>query len=919
MRSLIFLLGITCFCFSQKLLSTEQEYQLDIPQQDLNDALNVLYKQTGIISLFPYDLVEGKQSERVVGSFTITEALGLLLKTSDLIGDLSNKKVITISELTKESHNKTKGEDEGMSLNALGKISVAGAIAASTAGANVSAQEDITVTDGGLVIEEIVVTARKREESLQDIPGSVTAFSGNGLELRGYTDISQIANATPNLVFDTAPPISGNSSGASVFLRGVGQLDFTVNVDPGVGVYVDGTYVSRSIGSVLDLIDVERIEVLRGPQGTLFGRNTIGGAIQYVSKSPTNDANGRIKTTFGSDDRVEILASANLPISDTLKSKFTVLSKNRDGYVTDGRGVDLGDDDSLSGQAIFEWEASEQLDVKLNLDFSSDDENGAPNVPIELFAFDGDFGFVNGLGVTAADDFGTRFNFFSPTCAFDNNNPASVTAPGCFGNQFNDGDISTTASNFPLTKSENDIFGAALTVDYDFGGVQLKSITAFRDLDSEFGRDSDHSPLPIFATANVQEQDQFSQEIQLSGSTQNSNWVVGAYYFNEEAFEFTQIFLPAFGGPVLLSGLFYNDVDNESTALYGEYTFDFSEKLALTFGARYTDESKFYASNQGFTLINGNVGDSLFTGIDPNDPSTNPESLASFEVLDRNVAIDRYVVTLIDEPGQTLDFDDTNVRVNLAYKPNDNILVYGTYSDAFKSGGFNPRYLAPTTDLRAIAFDEESVEAFEVGYKYSGETFRANIALFYSDYSDVQISADSPSSQGATVTQNAAAATISGLEAEFTYVPNSRWLFEAGFGYLDAEYDELGSGVSSGITLDSRFPRIPEVTANFGASYVQGFDTGSNLTYRFDASFRGDSEGTVQNDSQAFQDDYSIVNAGVVYTSGSDKWRVSAGVSNLTDEDYTLSVNVNQRLGYSEAVFARGREYYVSAEYLFGR
>jgi iron complex outermembrane receptor protein len=313
------------------------------------------------------------------------------------------------------------------------------------------------------------------------------------------------------------------------------------------------------------------------------------------------------------------------------------------------------------------------------------------------------------------------------------------------------------------------------------------------------------------------------------------------------------------------------------------------------------------------------VGDALYVGIDPNDPRSNPESRASFDVIDRAVGVGRYVVTLIDEPGQTLDFDDTNVRLNLAYKPNDQTLVYASYSDAFKSGGFNPRYLAPTSGLRAISFDPESVEAFELGYKFSGDKFRANLALFYSDYSDIQISADSPSSAGATVTQNAAAASISGVEVEFTYVPSGNWLLEAGFGYLDAEYDELGSRVSSGVSLDSRFPRIPEFTGNVGASYIQSLAAGSSLSYRVDASYRGDSEGTVQNDPQAFQDSYSIVNAGVFYNSANQKWRVSAGVSNVTDEEYSVSVNVNQRLGYAEGVFARGREFYISAEYLFGQ
>ena len=237
-------------------------------------------------------------------------------------------------------------------------------------------------------------------------------------------------------------------------------------------------------------------------------------------------------------------------------------------------------------------------------------------------------------------------------------------------------------------------------------------------------------------------------------------------------------------------------------------------------------------------------------------------------------------------------------------------MIYGTFSDAFKSGGFNPRYLAPTADLQAISFDPESVESFELGYKYSNSNFRANFALFFNDYTDIQISADSPSSQGATVTQNAAAATISGFEAEFTYA-NGGWLIEGGLGVVDAEYDELGDGVDSAVTLDSRFPRIPEFTSSLGVSYLQALSTGAQLTYRVDGSYRGDSEGTVQNDPQAFQDDYFLLNAVVNYRSANDKWSLSAGVTNLTDEEFTHSVNVNQRLGYAEAVFARGSEFYI--------
>lgn len=905
-------LSVSSQVFGSEREETSNFVTFNIPRQPAESALIEFAEQADLTLVARFNEVSGKTANALIGTFSLEDAANVLLIGTGLKPTFRSELVLNITT--------TKEKEEGIDMDNKTKGIFAGVIAAFV-GTSAVAQDQSA--SSGFSLEEVIVTARKIEERLQDTPVAVSAFTAEGIEQRGYTDISDLANATPNLVFDTAPPISGNSAGAAVFLRGVGQLDFTVNVDPGVGVYVDGVYMSRSIGSVVDLIDIDRVEILRGPQGTLFGRNTIGGAIQIVSKAPGDELAGSIKTTIGDDDRLDLNASIDIPFSDSFRSRFSLLSSNRDGYVTDGRGVDLGDDSSVGLRARFDWDVSEDLNFSLIADYTEDDENGAPNVPIELFAFDGDFGLAGGgASPTGADDFGTRFNFFAPNCPFDE---VSVqTDPQCFGPQQASGSTTRTDSDFPLTKSDNEIGGISLTANYDLGWGAFKSVTAYRSIESEFGRDSDHSPFPIFATANLQDQDQFSQEFQLSGVSEFGRWVLGAYYFEEEAFEFTQIFLPAFGGPVLLNGLFYNDVDNDSTALYGEYTFNLSDAWALTVGGRYTDDSKSYASDQGFILINQNVdGTAVFAGFDPTDPSTNPEQLATFEVFDRAAATSGdpaaggFVVTLIDDPGQTADFTETTWRSTLSYKPNEETLVYGTFSNGYKSGGFNPRYLAPTSDLLAISFDPEFVDNFELGYKYFGSSFRANFAAFRTDYDDIQISADSPTSSGATVTQNAAAATITGLEGEFTYIPNDLWLIEGGFGWLDAEYDELGAGVQSNVTLDSEFARIPEFTANLGISRLSQLNNGGELSYRLDGSYRGDSEGTVQNDPQAFEDSYTIWNASISYETPRQDWRFSGGITNIGDEEYFHSANVNQRLGYSEAVFARGREFFLSAQWRF--
>ena len=239
---------------------------------------------------------------------------------------------------------------------------------------NAMAQEE------GTVIEEITVTAQKREQSLQDVPISIFATSGATLEAMGSRDISALGELTPNVTIDSAITGAGSSAVTSIYIRGIGQSDFLVTNDPGVGLYLDGVYISRSVGSLLNVADIERFEVLRGPQGTLYGKNTIGGAINVITKKPTEQQSFSAKATLGSDNRFDGIITASIPFSDNFFTKFTLASFNQDGYMKRPfEGDKLGDKDTLAGRASFLYLPSDHVDISLTADFTRSREQATPS------------------------------------------------------------------------------------------------------------------------------------------------------------------------------------------------------------------------------------------------------------------------------------------------------------------------------------------------------------------------------------------------------------------------------------------------------------------------------------------------------------------------------------------------------------
>jgi iron complex outermembrane recepter protein len=722
------------------------------------------------------------------------------------------------------------------------------------------AQQGESVVGG---LEEIVVTARKREEGLQDTPISVTAFTAAGLAERGIDTTKDLGTFTPNLVTNNGSSVSGNNSAGAFFIRGIGQIDFTLNTDPGVGLYVDEVYIARAIGSVMDLLDLEAVEVLRGPQGTLFGRNTIGGAISLRSQPPGTEPGFKAEVEVGSDNLHRGKVSADLPISETFLTRVSASYTQQDGFVRRlADGIELGDTDAIAARVAARWLPSNRLTADLVIDGSRHREESPPTIATAL---DGtsQFGQFHN-GVVAGP---------GPQCLPP---PGPLSNPACFNSQFLTDSYSTYATN--RSQSDLDAWGAALTVAVDLSeALSVKSITAYRDTEALGFRDGDNSPHVIAQTQDIYDHDQFSQELQVAGSSAALDWIVGLYYFEEQG---TNINLVNFAPIFIQSG---GSVDNDSTALFGQGTWRATDAFSVTAGLRYTDETKRFDPDQ-FVIQDRNPNPAMrlptgFPLVPPDEVETSISELTPY--------------------------------LNLAYKWTDDVMTYVTYSEGFKSGGFTQRVFPPLP--ATPSFKPEFVESYEIGAKITAldRRLRLNAATFFTDYTDLQVLA---LIGVAPTTQNAAEAEIQGFEIELTAVPVDGLTLEAGVGYVDAEYTSIGPQVI-GLSRDSEFAQIPEWTGNasIGYEFVLG---GGTLTPRVNWSYHSEVFMDAINTPQLRQQSYDLLGASLTWRSGDEHWQVRLAGSNLTDERYITAGFADLPVsGIAEAVIARPRQWSLQVQY----
>ena len=730
-------------------------------------------------------------------------------------------------------------------------------------------------------LDEIVVTARRRAEPLQQTPIAVSAVGAQEIQERGFDNISKVDQVAPNVTFNTTAANSGSSNAAVVFIRGVGQSDFYPQIDPGVGIYLDGVYISRTTGAILDTIDLEQIEVLRGPQGTLYGKNTIGGAINITTRGPADEFGGYVDVTTGAFERLDVKARVDIPLSDSLRTSLTYANLNRDGYIrlVDfetglSTGVALGNVDSESAAFKAEWEPDAPFTAALSVDWTEKREDSSGSTLLAVAD-----------GTSPADG----------TSAFIQNTfIAPVTGEPLFTDQFITGDPFLSFGQPERSRSNLDLFGAALTATWEATDwLDVKSITAYRRADSENDRDGDNSPVLILHPATRIDQEQFSQEIQFSGEAVEGrlNWLVGGFYLTEDIF---------FDGPVDIAFIQIentSDVKNDSLAFFGQATYDVTNRLGVTGGIRWTRDEK---SNDprivptgGFTPFAGPP-----TGM-PGDPGFPfaPAEGPFAPLLDP------------DEPDEET-FEEVTPSFSVDYEVTDDLFVYASYAQGFKSGGFSQRIAFPRETTPS--FDPETVTTYEAGFKLDAlsNRVRINAAGFYSEYDDLQVVVFNMIEP---INENAGSAEISGFEVELTAAPTDALDLSAAVGYLDAEYTAIDPGTLIPDGADLAY--TPEWTINGSAAYLVPVQAISgDVRVRADWSYRSEVFFDALNTPELRQDGYHLLNLSATYTDLDELWSVSVGATNVTDEEYIVGGFADLgNTSFIDATFARPREWYVRA------
>lgn len=736
-------------------------------------------------------------------------------------------------------------------------------------------------------VEEIVVTARRYEEDLQSTPVAVSAFTGAGLEQAGVSSLVDAAAAVPNLTMSTSSSGSGGTSNTQTFLRGVGQTDFLITTDPGVAIYIDGVYYARTTGSAFDVIDLERVEVLRGPQGTLFGKNAVGGAISLISRPPADAFGGSLQLTTGRFNRADVRASVDLPLSDTLRSRISGVWRNRDGF---GRrivdGDDMGDQNQLGGRFYLDWTPSDKVSFSFIADGTR--ERGG-SAQATLMSFNRNVGLARLWNGLVAAPQGLSLPIVNAATPFVN----SGTGPNV---------------------SNLDLWGTSLTGNWELAdNLSLKSITAYRKLKAEFARDGDNSPSSYVETHNRVNQDQFSQELQLIGGGPDSSfrWVLGGYYFNEGAIDRNDVrlagglfrALEALPGPVVqlspapcpvacaggrgnpinagfdLDFNIFNRIRTKSYAAFGQASYAITDAFSASVGLRYTKEDKSYfldhrRINSGVPII---------------------------------------VPTLVQRSD-----NDTSPRFGLEYRASEAVFLYTSASKGFKSGGFNGR---PTVNAAVQSFGPETLWSYEIGMKTDllDRRLRFNVAGFFSQYKDIQLSSvrADPTGNLILVTENAGRAETKGVEIELTAVPTRGLNFTASLGYLDAQYTKLNPGAT--VTLDTEFVKAPEWTTSAALSYTFELSPGmGDLSLRGDLTYRSDYFNEPTNSTVIDQDGFGLFNARIAWTDPGERFEVALFGTNLTDKRYIVSgLSSATSFGLEEANFGRPREWGLSAKYTF--
>ncbi len=682
------------------------------------------------------------------------------------------------------------------------------------------------------VLDEIIVTAQKRAESLQEVPIAVSAFDADSLRLSGVATLDDISHRTPGLTMGRF-----NAVQPQIFIRGIGSTDQSASGDQSVGVFIDGVYMGRTGFVDLDFFDLERVEVLRGPQGTLYGKNVVGGAINLITERPSETFDARIEGSIGNFDRRSLRALVSGPLAETLAGKLSLSWTERDGYATSATtGRKLSDEDNVTVRGSLLFTPRDDLDLLVTADYSRDRLAGNNRECLgEQFIF---------------------FPWFAPGSPF----APSPCSPDPFLNE-------KTVDGF----QDRNVGGMSATLTWDSNLGEVTSITAWRKGDYEIQEDFSGSDAPLVVRNAIDEIEQFSQELRLADATEDGrfNWLVGAYGYRADIERVENNDFSGNDVPIALlllqvppgtvpsfNTFYFQENKTTSYAVFGQGTWAFTDDVNLTVGARYTYEKK--------------EADIRGAGFDP----TGGFLAAPYDI------------------NASKSWNAFTPKVTVDWRPSDEVMLYFSVADGFKSGGFNGT--APDGIAASTPFDQEEARQFELGLKSElfDRRLRANLTAFHIDYDDLQVFQLVDGAR--LIVDNAADARSRGIELEMLAQLSSALTLSGHYAYLDTEYKDFinEAGLDfSGNTLT----RAPKHSYNIGATYRADLDARLGLTLHAEYSYR----------SRVF---YDPSNFALVGDSGRGLLDARAVLS-LRDHNVDISLwgrNLTDKVHVTQAIDGRG-------------
>ncbi|MBT5485360.1 MAG: TonB-dependent receptor [Gammaproteobacteria bacterium] len=758
-------------------------------------------------------------------------------------------------------------------------------------------------------LEEITVTAQRRAEDLQSVPVAVTSFNPEELDRLGVTDPQQMADFIPNVSIGDG---TGRANvGAQFSIRGVNEARISPVLDPAVGIYIDEVYYGRPITNFLRLLDVQAVEVLRGPQGTLFGKNSTGGAIVYTTIKPDVDAgiSGYVKGGFGEYSRANLRTAINIPLSDTLAARVSYSHMERDGWLDRiSDGVGLGADDTDFFSAKLRYQPNDQLTVDVGIDYTDSSSNGGASKLIDYFGNNGGFDDPATPGIEGDTTPPIFTGGISNIAAYNTLFPAGTpehyapTIPR---------DLYQISGAGPIGSTDSESTGFTMAISYDISEtMNFKAITGYRDMETLENRESDDSPFAesFFDSKTLDNSDFWSQEIQLNGTAFDDqlNYVVGAYISEEEP-TLRQLANRDYRNANKLGWLEFRGTRaqvTESTGIFAQGDWMINDSLTLTLGVRSVkDKKNFSTFNQG--VFDSALDQRLFEiwAIDPNGADVNSnypdiDPRGGPNVIYPNADGDTYggcteaspcflngssiVGTAAEGTVSGSDtFTTLTPRIALEWQARDNMMFYAAATKGFKSGGTNDTVADINTP-----FDQEELWNYELGARLQSEDgrIRANITVFEMDYSDKQLTVTADDRCNRRCTINVGDATISGIEIEAIALLTDNLRFNVGYGGLDAEWDSYSQ--FAGVETDSPFSRAPENSFTAGLRHNWDLAMGGSLISSVNYSYKDDQQSSGQDSTTLTIPSYDLVTARLAYISPEGNWEASLFCNNCTDEEY---------------------------------